>query len=176
MAGLSQRGLRQVDSALGRNKQAPVSRLAMIRRMRELESDGSGRQVDDLAGRQRDGLTEGSGNPLASAYEQRTKQLHETRSALAEAVSALTMELKQQRDEREQALVDREQAVIENRGLRKQAEALDTEVQNLRHRLAALEGELQAAHELTVTVRNMKVMRWTTWPRRLVDRLRARRG
>jgi tRNA (mo5U34)-methyltransferase len=109
------------------------------------------------------GVPDGRGDALTSgAYEQRTRQLHEARGALAEAVSALTTELNQRREERNQAL-------RENRALREQADALNTEIQNLRQ-------HWHAAHEENVAFRNMKVVRWTASPRRFVYRLRARRG
>jgi tRNA (mo5U34)-methyltransferase len=50
------------------------------------------------------------------------------------------------------------------------------EVIELRRRLAAIESQLSAARELIAVLQNMKVVRWTAWPRRLVYRLRARRS
>jgi hypothetical protein len=116
--------------------------------------------ADATSGLQEARASEAAGNTLASAYEQRTNQLHEARGALAEAVSVLTADLNQRRHELDRAL-------RENRDLRERAEALDTEVQSLRQHLVA-------AREQTAAVRNMKVVRWTVWPRRLVYRVRAR--
>ena len=99
---------------------------------------------------------------VATAYEQRTKQLHEARGALAEAVSALTAELNHARSER-----DRAQSEVA--GLRDHVSALDAEIEKQRH-------ALEVVHEQMAVIRNMKVVRWTAWPRRLVYRQRARRG
>jgi hypothetical protein len=122
----------------------------------------SGRGAGDLPGRERDGAPPGAGDPLAGAYEQRTKQLYDARAALAEAVSALTVELGQRREESTALRDERDRALLDSRALREHA--------------AALEGELRTARELAAALRNMKVVRWTTWPRRIVYRLRARRG
>ena len=47
---------------------------------------------------------------------------------------------------------------------------------DLRDRVRALESELAAARKLIAALQSMKVVRWTEWPRRIVYRLRARRG
>jgi hypothetical protein len=99
---------------------------------------------------------------VGAAYEERTKQLHEARGALAEAVSSLTGELNHARSERDQA-------AEEIRGLREHVGALDAEIVKQRQALEVL-------HEQLAVIRNMKVVRWTAWPRRLVYHLRARRG
>jgi tRNA (mo5U34)-methyltransferase len=49
------------------------------------------------------------------------------------------------------------------------------QVDELQDRVDALESELAGARELIAALRNMKVVRWTEWPRRIVYRLRARR-
>jgi predicted nucleic acid-binding Zn-ribbon protein len=87
-------------------------------------------------------------NALAAAYDKRTAQLYEARASLAEAVSALTVELRELRERAQD-----------------QAEAI-----------ARLESELEAASKVIEQQRNMKLVRWTRWPRRLVYRLRGRPG
>lgn len=49
------------------------------------------------------------------------------------------------------------------------------ELIELRRRARTLESELAAAHQLVGVVQNMKVVRWTAWPRRLLYWLRGRR-
>jgi hypothetical protein len=98
---------------------------------------------------------------LARAYRQRTKQLHETRSALAEAVSALAEEREARRDEAGALRA-------ENQALCDQIGALAADSRQLRESTTALEDDVRS-------VRDLKVVRWTAWPRRLVYRLRARR-
>ena len=86
--------------------------------------------------------------PLGIAYAERTRQLHETRGALAEAVGTLTAEFNE-------VVAARDALRVENR---------------------RLEAELREAYALVGALRNMKVVRWTVWPRTLVYRMRARRG
>jgi hypothetical protein len=107
-----------------------------------------------------DQQSETAADPLSAAYEQRTKELYDARGALAEAVSTLTAELSHCREERDRGLV-------ENRGLREHAEALRAEIEKLEHGLAA-------ANQRTAAVLNLKVVRWTAWPRTLVYRIRTR--
>ncbi len=102
----------------------------------------------------------GPASGLAIAYEERTTQLYDARAALSGAVSALTAELVNVRQ-------DLDRAAVENRGLRDQERALREHIEVLVGRIEALE------QELTV-IRNMKVMRWTAWPRQFVYKLRAR--
>ena len=97
---------------------------------------------------------------LSTAYEQRTKELYDARGALAEAVSTLTAELSFCREERERVLE-------ENRGLREHAKALRTEI-------VKLERGLADANRRTDAVLNLKVVRWTSWPRAVVYRMRTR--
>lgn len=85
---------------------------------------------------------------LRRAYDERTVQLHEARGALAEAVAAL--------------LDERNHAVRENRALRERA--------------GELEAALEVARTHATVLAEMKVVRYTAWPRRLVYRLRTRRG
>lgn len=99
-------------------------------------------------------------SPLAVAYEQRTRQLRDARAALAEAVSALTDELTQRREE--------------VRGLRQHEVALSAEIQKALDYSSHLQEELRRTSELVATLQNMKVVRWTARPRRIVYRLRAR--
>jgi hypothetical protein len=51
----------------------------------------------------------------------------------------------------------------------------DPELLEMRQRVTALETELAAARRLIEVLQNMKVVRWTEWPRRIVYRLRDRR-
>lgn len=113
---------------------------------------------------------------LSEAYEQRTKHLRDARTALAEAVSALRAELGHRRQEVAALGADRDQARRDHRAERERSQALDREAQELRTRIAALEAELRDARERVTAVRNLKVVRWTAWPRRSLYRWRARRG
>jgi predicted RNase H-like nuclease (RuvC/YqgF family) len=123
-----------------------------------------------------DGPSSATADLLAEAYEERTKHLHDARAALAEAVSALRTELGHRRQEIAALGAARDQAASDHRAERARSEALDREAQELRTRIAALEAELRDARELVTALRNLKVVRWTAWPRRLVYRWRARRG
>jgi hypothetical protein len=87
------------------------------------------------------------------AHEERTRQLYDARAALSEAVSALTLELSRLREEHDEARAEI-QALRDKQGAQEQHSA-------------ALEAEL-------AVMRNMKVVRWTRWPRTVVYRLRAR--
>jgi chromosome segregation ATPase len=118
---------------------------------------------------------EGEPDALAAAYEQRSAQLYEARGALAETVSALRTELDVRRDEAAQLREQRDNAVREYHELREHAVGLTDEVHRLRGHAAALEAQLQEAREAVGELRNMKVVRWTVWPRRIVYRLRRRR-
>jgi predicted nuclease with TOPRIM domain len=72
---------------------------------------------------------------LREAYERRTDQLHEARSALAEAVAALTAELRDRREEAEAIRND-------NRALHEQAVLHTRVIQDLRERNQQLEARL----------------------------------
>ena len=118
---------------------------------------------------------------LASAYWARTAELHDARRALAEAVSSLTVELRDRREqlaaargEAEALRRERDRAVVDSDALRQRAEMVTAERDFLRQHTAALEAELRAAHDQTEVLRNMKVVRWTVWPRRIWYRLRPR--
>jgi predicted RNase H-like nuclease (RuvC/YqgF family) len=113
-------------------------------------------------------------DPLTAAYEQRTTQLHEARGALAEAVSVLKVELDQRREESKGLREHADNLAAEADKQRHYAESFTAEIQQLRKDVARLEAELQATRELLASVRNMRVVRWTVWPRRIVYRLRAR--
>ena len=63
----------------------------------------------------------------------------------------------------------------QNHAVPERPDALALEVIELRRRVWALESELAAARKLIDVLQNMKVVRWTEWPRRLVYRWRARR-
>jgi chromosome segregation ATPase len=139
---------------------------------------------------------------LTVAYEQRTKQLCDARAALAEAVAALTVELGQRREEsaglreelarlREESARlreelarlreelartgdERDRVLLENEALRGSAKALSAGVQEAREHAAVVEAELGVTRERVAALRNMKVVRWTAGPRRIVHRLRDR--
>jgi predicted nuclease with TOPRIM domain len=108
-----------------------------------------------------DQQSETAADPLAAAYEHRTKELYGVRGALAEAVSMLTAELSFGREERKRLLE-------ENQGLREHTKALEAEIEKLEHGLAA-------ANQRTEAVLNLKVVRWTAWPRAVIHRTRTRR-
>ncbi|MGZ4261515.1 MAG: hypothetical protein ACXVH3_01295 [Solirubrobacteraceae bacterium] len=92
---------------------------------------------------------------LPRAYEERTAQLHDARTALAEAVSMLRAELVRRTQERDEA-------TAENQALREQ--------------LGRLEAALAAAQLDIRTLQQMKVVRWTAWPRRIRYGLRSRQS
>jgi predicted nuclease with TOPRIM domain len=104
---------------------------------------------------------ETAADQLSAAYEVRTKELYDARGALAEAVSTLTAELSHCRQERERLLE-------ENHGLREHAKALQGEIDKLDQGLAV-------ANQRTAAVQNLKIVRWTAWPRAIVYRMRTRR-
>ncbi len=132
---------------------------------------------------------------LAAAYEERTKEVHETRGALGQAVWALRLELEQRREEATalrqdngelrqygESLIDDNRKLHEhaqnltndNRTLHEHAQNLTNEIDRLSERVGMLEGELRSANDLIHVLRNMKVVRWSAWPRRIVYRLRDR--
>jgi predicted RNase H-like nuclease (RuvC/YqgF family) len=114
-------------------------------------------------------------DPLAIAYERRTTQLYEARGALAEAVSALTVELARREDQSAALRETREYAdslEAEADKQRRHAERFAAETQDLREHVAKLQAELRAHQELIVTLQSMKAVRWTVWPRRLAYRAR----
>lgn len=90
---------------------------------------------------------------LRVAYEQRDRQLHEARGALAELVSELTEELRGLRQERDGL-------VHENRALRDEVDKQLRGVAQLNERIAVLE--------------NLKVVRWTAPARGFLYRARHR--
>jgi Glycosyl transferase family 2 len=132
------------------------------------ESEFSGHAAGAGPELRRHGPPEGTADLLPGAYEQRTKQLHNARAALAEAVSTLRTELGQRREEVAALRDERDRALLDNRAVREQSAALAREAQELRPRVETLEGELRDARELAAAMRNMKVVRWTAWPRRIV--------
>jgi predicted RNase H-like nuclease (RuvC/YqgF family) len=129
----------------------------------------------DLPEPQRDGARP-TVDLLADAYEQRTEHLHDARTALAEAVSALRTELEQRRREVAALGAERDQARLDHGAEQQRSENLARETQELRARIAVLEAELRDARELVTAVRHLKVVRWSAWPRRWVYGWRARRG
>ena len=110
-----------------------------------------------------------AGDPLERAYTERTQQLHDARGAVAEAVSTLRVELNRHREEAAALRAERDQAVADNQAVRHEVEAQ-------RNRVGVLEDELRDSRELIAVLQNMKVMRWSAPVRRIVYRLRARRG
>lgn len=94
---------------------------------------------------------------LSEAYEQRTKQLHEARGALAEAVATLTAELRVRREESEAIRTD-------NRALHEQAEMHIGVIHDLQQRVGQLEADLHRARQRLPRVRA------------LIHRLRSRPG
>jgi len=120
------------------------------------------------------GTTPDADGALAMADAERTKQLHEARGALAEAVTTLSVELSERRTELDvrrrevEALrTERDAAVSDNRALRE-------EVEKERVRIRNLEGALTEARELVITIQSTKVMRWSAPARRLVYAVRQR--
>jgi ABC-type transporter Mla subunit MlaD len=91
---------------------------------------------------------------MITAYEERNQQLYDARGALAEAVAELTTELHHRRGEVAQ---------------------LTAQLEAVSRNAAKLENALRESSELITVLRNMKVVRWTAWPRRLVYRLQSRR-
>jgi hypothetical protein len=63
-----------------------------------------------------------SDEDLRRAYESRSRDLVETRTALGDAVAALTAELELRRQETAQAIAERDAALAENHALRERAE------------------------------------------------------
>ena len=102
-----------------------------------------------------------------TAYEQRTKQLHDARGALD--VAALTVELDQRREETARLRNECEHVRVENQALHASTKALTEALEQARERGAASEARASA-------LQNMKVVRWTAPIRRTVHRLRDRRG
>lgn len=98
---------------------------------------------------------------LIAAYEARTAQVYEARSSLGAAVHSIISELGRLH-------ADLAAAQSENRELRAMAA-------ELRAVVADLESQLDSSREVVATLRNMKVVRWTVWPRRAVYRLRDAR-
>jgi regulator of replication initiation timing len=132
-----------------------------------LDPQDAGARLEDDAGH--------GDQALATAFEQRTRQLYEARSALAEAVSTLRTELGARREEIGALRGELERVVGENAALRAHLQASAVEAEDLRQRVRAFEQELHRVHGQLAEVRQMKVLRWTAGPRRLVYRLRARR-
>jgi chromosome segregation ATPase len=118
-----------------------------------------------------------------AAYLNRTSQLHEARAALGEAVHAMRLELDARREENESlharySALEKEWKELgaEVKWQREERARLIAETEECREQLERLQQELSAAQELNATYRNMKVFRWTAWPRRIAHRLRGRGG
>jgi chromosome segregation ATPase len=122
----------------------------------------------------------GGSAALVRAYEERGVQLHDARGALAEAVAALTVDLDHLRNESATLLDERDRAVVENRALRERAEradagvaALGVQIEALAAQVRELEAALGIARSRAFVLEEMKVVRYTAWPRRLILRLRS---
>jgi predicted RNase H-like nuclease (RuvC/YqgF family) len=148
-----------------------------------LENQGAG-SAEDLP-QASEGLPgqEHHGDSLRTAYEARTHQLYEGRLTLAEAVSVLTVELGERREEsaalrKECAALrdERDRAVLDNRAVRERAATLDREILKLSQRMTALESQLEQSQKQNAALRNMTVVRLTALLRRIVNGLRARGG
>ena len=127
--------------------------------------------------------SEDSAGLVAAAYERQTAQLHAARGALAETVHTLLTELEQRRQESSRLADDNATLSEHAKGLSEYAQGLSEElarlreeVRGLRERNEALEAELRIMSDLVTVFRNMKILRWTVWPRRMVYRLRMRGG
>lgn len=106
---------------------------------------------------------------LAQAHAQRTQQLYEARGALAEAVSALTGELRVLREQSAALAQD-------NRALHEQAATHAAAITSGQERITELETELGKAYSTIDSLRGLKVVRWTAWSRAMRFRLRRSRG
>jgi hypothetical protein len=112
-------------------------------------------------------------DPLEIAYAERSAQLYETRVALADAVQTLTDELQARRAEA--AAFRAETAAIreDQRALYEQAAAHAALIEGLRDRNAELEAELDLLRARLGSLQQMRVVRWTVLPRRVLRRLRS---
>jgi hypothetical protein len=99
--------------------------------------------------------------------EERTRQLHETRGALAEAVSTLTAELTLRQAELTLRQAELTQRQEENYGLREHIAALEAEVRKQQQHAEMVQSQL-------IALKNTKAVRWSAGPRRLVYLLRQR--
>jgi hypothetical protein len=122
------------------------------------------------------GVPKARGEPLSEAYERRTKDLHDARGALAEAVSVLTAELKDARAEGAVVRAERDHLLQENRTMREHTDALVIEVKKKQERASVLEEALQAERDRVAVLSNMKVVRWSASIHGVVYRLRQRGG
>lgn len=128
-----------------------------------------------------------SDDALAAAYVTRDAQLHEARAALGEAVHTMRLELVARREEADALRSDNEslrarytaldkewkELGAEVRWQREERARLIAETEELRERVVRVEEELAEARELNLTFRNMKAVRWSAGPRRLVARLKG---
>lgn len=122
------------------------------------EAEAFGTDALKSTGDAEDPIDPGTSNPLARAYDQRTKQVYDARRALGEAVTGLRTELTHRREEVAALRDERDRAVADNRALRESR--------------AALELEFLAAREELSVLRNMKVVRWAEIPRRFISLVR----
>jgi chromosome segregation ATPase len=120
---------------------------------------------------------------LFSAYEQRTKQLYDTRGALAEAVASLTAEvrdlrgdLERVRADNQRVRADNQRVRADNQALRENAHGLTDSLQHSHEHAAQLQAELNASEAAAAALANLKIVRWTAPVRRAVYRLRSQRG
>jgi chromosome segregation ATPase len=101
-------------------------------------------------------------------------RLREESARLREESARLREELARLREELARTGDERDRVLLENEALRGSAKALSAGVQEAREHAAAVEAELGVTRERVAALRNMKVVRWTAGPRRIVHRLRDR--
>jgi predicted nuclease with TOPRIM domain len=118
--------------------------------------------------------------PLGIAYTERSMQLYEARAALADVIQTLRDELQARRSEavafHADAAATREQVEAiraDQRALYEQAAAHAALIERLRDRNGELEAELDAVRAQLRSIENMRVIRWTAFPRQVLRRLRA---
>jgi uncharacterized coiled-coil DUF342 family protein len=134
-------------------------------------AEGRDPEEDTAAGKPGDA----TGENLAEAYERRTEQLHETRSALAEAVHTLRLEVAQRREEAMAFRGHNDTLTQEVMWLREVRKLLTEENQRLTEHAARLDQQLVETRSALDAVKNMKVVRWTRLPRGWIYQLLRRR-
>jgi chromosome segregation ATPase len=109
-------------------------------------------------------------DPTAAAYEERTLQLHEARAALGEAVHTLRLELAQARQENVALRQQLEDLQQRHTALHDEWKALGAEVEWLRKQRTSLMAETARLEQEVHALKNMRVVRWSAWPRRILHR------
>jgi septal ring factor EnvC (AmiA/AmiB activator) len=105
---------------------------------------------------------------LRRAYDERSRDLLEARTSLAEAVAMLTSELRARREEVASL-------AGENDSLREHLQRAQAEAAAQRERADAAEVERDRLRTTVARIRGMKVVRYAAPARRLILRLRSRR-